>query len=319
MRPNRTHFDVRIPTYERPNMLKRAIDSLQAQTFRNWTATIFDNSSSSSAASVVRSYGDVRLRYVRNQARLGAAANIDQCFSSGGQGYGCVLEDDNFWLPNFLLTAAERLDVFRCGLLLINQRVFVEADGLRPVSMTTRGEWFSDGIVQPEELRARLLFMEGLSNGGLVWDLGGTQNLRVGALVKETGLHEACRSLLIDRPFLFVGAAEAVYTEMRKEASARANERGRMLNRGMQSIRRYVMQRSKGDLIGLAIEMAERKRETHRLAQNLAYCGKLTSALRVHSHPTVIKAFIKGSVLKVLEPDPCAEFLDQLSSRSNRG
>src|SRR6516164_3140408 len=96
-------FEVRIPTYERPLLLRRAINSLQKQTYQSWKAIIFDDSASFDSQAVVRTIADDRICYVRNHERLGAAGNIDQCFSpisSLDGDYACLLEDDNFWLPN---------------------------------------------------------------------------------------------------------------------------------------------------------------------------------------------------------------------------
>jgi hypothetical protein len=47
-----------------------------------------------------------------------------------------------------------------------NQRINEQNAGLRPARETTRSGWFSSGSVAPLILRATLLVMEGLSNGG---------------------------------------------------------------------------------------------------------------------------------------------------------
>src|SRR4051794_10948594 len=98
-------FEVRIPAYNRPQMLSRALHSLLAQNYPHWKAVVFDDSTSVGARDVVQSADDDRILYIKNQVRMGAAENIDQCFSpqalySGH--YGCLLEDDNYWLPDFL-------------------------------------------------------------------------------------------------------------------------------------------------------------------------------------------------------------------------
>jgi hypothetical protein len=92
---------------------------------------------------------------------------------------------------------ANRVQDSKWRVVLFNQRINDHVGGLRHASRATRGTWFSAGTVEPLELRATLLFMEGLSNGGLVWALGHATNLQVGGTVRQTGLHEACRSLLI--------------------------------------------------------------------------------------------------------------------------
>src|SRR6516165_10159211 len=100
-----TTFEIRIAACNRPNMLRRAVKSLQTQTYPHWKAIVFDDSSSYTSKDVIQSVADDRISYVHNLKRLGAAGNIDQCFSptniTGGD-YACLLEDDNFWLPDFL-------------------------------------------------------------------------------------------------------------------------------------------------------------------------------------------------------------------------
>src|SRR5262249_8422316 len=182
-----TTFEVRIPAYERPEMLRRAVKSLQGQTYPHWRAVVFDDSASSDLRDVILGIADERISYVRNPQKLGAAGNIDQCFSpvrvSGGD-YGCLLEDDNFWLPDFLSLIVNHIVKNGWDLILANQRISEEGVGLHPANETTRGQWFSAGSVAPLDLRARLFLIEGLSNGGLLWRLGGKTDLRVGPKVQ---------------------------------------------------------------------------------------------------------------------------------------
>lgn len=307
-------FEVRIPAYDRPEMLRRALQSLQAQNYPHWKAIVYDDSSSSDVKDVVQCADDGRISYCRNFERLGAAKNIDQCFSPApllGGDYGCLLEDDNFWLPGFLSLVADRLWQKPWCAVLSNQRISEQGIGLRPASETTRGGWFSAGSVDPLDLRATLLFMEGISNGGLVWALRGDTNLQVGATVQETGLHEACRSLLMGRPFLFVEEPLAVWTSMPKSDSARAAESHRLIGRGMQSVRDYVLHVHGEAIVRVAKSLAWRLGLTDRLVEAIAYSGRprLAGELRKGRHLLVSRAFSKGLAIRLIEKDPCAAFL----------
>jgi glycosyltransferase involved in cell wall biosynthesis len=316
-------FEVRIPACDRPEMLRRAVRSLQAQSYQQWKAIIFDDSSSSDSGNVVSSIADDRITYVRNRQHLGAAANIDRCFSpvaAVGGDYGCLLEDDNFWLPNFLSLVAAHIEKGDWELILANQRVSEEGAGIRPPNETTRGGWFSAGAVNPLDLRAMLLLMEGLSNGGLVWRLGGDTDLRVGGKVQETGLHEACRSLLVKRPFLFIGESQAVWTWMPKSKSARAIETNRTIGRGMQSIRNFVLRAHGKSVVRAAKLVAAERGLTSRLVESLSYSGypHLAGELLKGRARLVCRAFAKGLVIRLLEPDPCAGYLESVCLGKNR-
>jgi hypothetical protein len=294
-------------------MLERALDSVVAQTYPHWRAIVFDDSLSLLLKGVVKGVADDRIVYSHNPQRLGAAANIDQCFSSTerlGGTYACLLEDDNFWQPDFLSSIAEKLEADNPSLILVNQRINEEGVGLRPPQDTTRGDWFADGLVTPLDLRARLLLMEGLSNGGLVWQLGGEIDLRVGASVRETGLHEACRSLLVAAPFLFIKEPHAVWTSMPKSGTARANESNRTIGRGMQSIRDYVLRVHGNGVVGAAKLLASQLGLASQLVAALAYSGRPVLAGELIKGRKILagRALVKGLAIRFAEKDPCAAF-----------
>jgi glycosyltransferase involved in cell wall biosynthesis len=306
-------FEVRVPTYERPEFLRRALRSLQSQTYPDWTATVLDDSNSPDAARIVGELGDKRFTYIRNQMRLGAAQNIDQCISPSsrdGAEFGCLLEDDNYWLPDFLSLVASRLKGGRWNIVLANQRIHREKVGLLPPSYTTRGDWFIDGALSPLALRASLLLMEGLSNGGLIWRLGSHVDLRVGRSVKETALHEACRTLLIKEDVLFVAEAQAVWTDLPTADTARAVTKNRVVGRGMQAVRDFVLRCDGSRAVSLATEMAGRNKSLPGLAWTLAYSGRLIPALRIGGTATTLgRAWLKGLAIRCAQPNPCRSFL----------
>jgi glycosyltransferase involved in cell wall biosynthesis len=306
-------FEVRVPAFERPAMLLRALQSLQSQTYPHWTAVIHDDSRSAAAEEVVAQLADARIRYRRNPQRLGAAANIDQCFdpapNAGGQ-YGCLLEDDNFWQPALLETVAATLRAGAAPLLMVDQRINDEGVGLRAGSETTRGRWFTGDTIEPLALQASLMFMEGVSNGGLVWRLDAGLDLRVGRAVTYTGLQEACRTLLIRQPVPFVRRAEAVWTALPKSQTARRDERNRVIGRGMQGVRRFVLQRRGRAVIDAAAAMGRRL----GLSDALAAAVWHSAGARAWHWRDVVGveplAWLKGLALRAIEPDPCRDFLD---------
>lgn len=313
-------FEVRIPSYRRPQLLARALESLRQQTYRHWRATVFDDSASAENAAIVDGCGDRRLVYVANSATLGAALNIDQSFSpvafQNGH-FGCLLEDDNFWLPDFLSTVATQLKHRDISLVLANQLVSDEGIGIREPAETTRGHWFSPGMITPLELRARLLLMEGLSNGGMVWRLNADTDLRVGDDLQHTGLQEACRSLLVQRPFLFIDSARAVWSAMKKETTARAGESNRLIARGMQSVRTFVLREHAANVVRLAEDVAQRIGMYDQLHQNIAYSGfpQFIGPVPYRFQYRFLKATAKGWAIRRVQRDDCAEFLVRHRSR----
>jgi len=309
-------FEIRMTAYNRPNMLRRALQSIQAQAYPHWKAIVYDDSSDTASRDVVEGIGDTRILYRRNPERLGAVANVDQCMSPvpvfGGH-YGCLLEDDNYWFSTYLSSVVARLQKKAWSLVQTNQG-FADVHGRRvPAEETTRGGWFHEGKVDPLVLRSTLFLMEGVSNSGLVWRLNGNIDLRLEDLVHEAGLNEACRSLLIGAPFLFIAQPLGVYTIIERSNSARAADRDRSVNRGIQRIRDYLLRVHGESIVRLAEELAIKNGLTNRLIDNLAYSGHLLQAAALArgrgARSSPIRAWAKGLASRLVEDDPCAIFL----------
>ena len=309
-------FEVRIPTHERPRMLLRALRSLQAQTYVRWNAVVLDDSKTPDAAEVVRSLNDERITYSRNEFRHGAAQNIDQCFLPGCKGHAqmaCLLEDDNYWLPEFLSLIASKLRTREWNVIFANQRINKEGCGLLPETETTRGALFDDGELSPLRLRASLLLHYGVPNGGLIWRLGSAVDLRVGPSVRQTGLHEACRTLLIEDSVLFVKEAQAVWTDLPAPMSARAGDENRVIGRGIQSVRDFVLRTHGDEVIRLAIDLAATQQLTGNLATTLAYSGYIRRAIQLVGYRAADwKSWLKGIAIRCVQSNPCQRFLSSI-------
>jgi glycosyltransferase involved in cell wall biosynthesis len=91
-----------IPTYNRAELLPRAIDSVLAQTYQDFDIVVVDDGSTDGTRSVVEAYEDARVRYVRLPKRRGvSAARNAGMAASGGEWIG-FLDSDDEWLPEKL-------------------------------------------------------------------------------------------------------------------------------------------------------------------------------------------------------------------------
>jgi cellulose synthase/poly-beta-1,6-N-acetylglucosamine synthase-like glycosyltransferase len=90
-----------IPTYNRAGMVRDAIRSALAQTYRNIEVLIVDNASTDTTASVVSSFSDLRLRYVRNERNLGLFGNFNRCIELAQGKYLHILHSDDMIPPGF--------------------------------------------------------------------------------------------------------------------------------------------------------------------------------------------------------------------------
>lgn len=242
-----TLCEVRVPTYRRPAWLRRALLSLLAQSHGQWTALVMDDSPDREGEAVVRDLSDPRITYRANTRRLGAAGNLDQAFQTGpmaGGSHAFVLEDDNWILPGFVENNLRRMNEAGVNIVLRNQQIWAQkGDAFHDTGRTTRGDWFRDGIHSEMSLRARLFFMEGVSNGGLFWSTKAGSRLQVGKDVTAAGVQEWCRTLGVREPLLFCAEPLAVWADLEPANVNREARDDRHYARSVQSIRRALLSR----------------------------------------------------------------------------
>jgi glycosyltransferase involved in cell wall biosynthesis len=91
-----------IPTYNRAGMLKEAVEAVLAQTFTDFELIVSDNASTDGTESVVRSFDDPRIRYVKNERNIGHRENWNQCLSLARGEYIALIPDDDQMMPDNL-------------------------------------------------------------------------------------------------------------------------------------------------------------------------------------------------------------------------
>ena len=91
-----------IPTYNRCNVLERAIQSLLNQTFQDFELFIVDDHSSDDTHKVVAAIDDARIKYIRHESNKGAAAARNTGIRNTSCEYIAFLDDDDEWLPEKL-------------------------------------------------------------------------------------------------------------------------------------------------------------------------------------------------------------------------
>ncbi|MFZ5495233.1 MAG: glycosyltransferase family 2 protein [Verrucomicrobiota bacterium] len=203
--------ECRIPAYRRPELLRRALRALQAQTWENWQAIVLDDSPGDEAAEVVRECRDARITHRKNPRQLGAAGNLDQAFRAApllGGRYAFVLEDDNAIDPGFITTGVERLARGDISVLSFNQRAvrFDSAGNTEPVGVL-RPDQTAEMTWPPDRLWVNAFLGVSLPNGGYFWRLDRGVDLAVGPDVREPQLQECVRQtrvpavVLLPQPF----------------------------------------------------------------------------------------------------------------------
>lgn len=88
--------------YNGSRYLRYALDSLLAQTYRNWELIFWDNQSTDASRDIVHSYGDQRIKYFltpRHTNLAEARRMASEYFSGGWIGF---LDCDDVWFPDKL-------------------------------------------------------------------------------------------------------------------------------------------------------------------------------------------------------------------------
>jgi len=140
-----------IPTYKRPQLLKRAIYSVLHQAFTDFKVCVYDNASSDETQAVVREImeKDKRIVYHRHEKNIGAIKNFQYGLMRVDSPFFSFLSDDDFLLPNFLEAAMT-------GFVKYPEAVFSAGS---VITMTDRGKildepfslWEKEGLFQPPE------------------------------------------------------------------------------------------------------------------------------------------------------------------------
>ena len=97
-----TQISVIIPTYNRVNLLNRAINSVLRQTFSDFEVIVVDDSSEDDTKAVVETLKDPRIRYICHDENRGAAAARNTGIRVSRGEHIAFLDSDDEWLSKKL-------------------------------------------------------------------------------------------------------------------------------------------------------------------------------------------------------------------------
>lgn len=152
-----------IPTYERPNLLRRAVNSVLMQSYSNVQVCVYDNASSDETPKVMKELcsKDSRIRYHRHPKNIGMMANYEYGLARIDSPFFSILSDDDYLMPWFYETALKEFENYSdaafvaCGVLAVNSKGVVVAE---PLGKWNREGYFDaiEGAIEMIEDKARL-------------------------------------------------------------------------------------------------------------------------------------------------------------------
>ncbi len=197
--------EIRVPTFRRPNLLRRALESLKAQVHSHWVCRVLDDDPDCSARTVCGAVDDSRIHYEPNGKNLGICRNLDQAFSLPplqGTDFLCVLEDDNYYMSSNLQQNIVTLDRVGLDVLLRNQRIEhmhnTDSPGELSAGTSFDGQ-YCDGILPHDGLFATFFYSTGANNSSLFWRANTGLNFSTIHYLDDPVSQERLRTLCIDR------------------------------------------------------------------------------------------------------------------------
>lgn len=117
-----------IPAFNAAATIRRALESLQAQTFDAWEAIVVDDASTDDLPSIVQGMAkdDARIRYVRNFQNTGPAESRNRGIALAAGTWIALLDADDTFCPKRLsellsIAAATGADAVSDNLLIVDQ------------------------------------------------------------------------------------------------------------------------------------------------------------------------------------------------------
>lgn len=140
-----------IPTYKRPLKLRRAIESVLAQTYTDLKVVVYDNASGDATSAIVQDLAqqDPRIDYFCHATNLGFVENFNFGLRRIATPFFGVLTDDDYFLPSFLEDAMRAFQRYPHIQLSILSAPFVEEDGT--VIFNQLDAWPKEGLYESGE------------------------------------------------------------------------------------------------------------------------------------------------------------------------
>lgn len=92
-----------MPSYNTGACISESIQSVQAQTYKNWELIIVDDCSTDDTDTVIQSFlADSRIRYLKNENNSGAAVSRNYALREAKGKWIAFLDSDDLWMPDKL-------------------------------------------------------------------------------------------------------------------------------------------------------------------------------------------------------------------------
>jgi glycosyltransferase involved in cell wall biosynthesis len=211
---SRALIRVFVPTRRRHALLMRAIESLLAQTFVDWTCEVHnDDPADTFPRELVRQLADPRIVLRNHDRNLGPVGTFNSFYLPTREPFYSILEDDNWWEPEFLATMLRELQTYPAVTLAwCNQQIWEECQD---------GSWQNTGdFANPLEQSGPRLIEFGTAkqamgalhaNGAMIMRSRANETYITLPDIPFVAM-EAFRDRMIPHPFLYVPQPMAAFS-----------------------------------------------------------------------------------------------------------
>lgn len=120
-----------MPVYNGSDYIEESIRSILSQTYTNFHLIVCDNCSTDNTEEIVRSFGDARIIYSRNQTNLGLVGNANRCLELADGDYVHILHHDDIMRDDNLERKVHILDQHPSVGLVHSNVGFIDQEGNR--------------------------------------------------------------------------------------------------------------------------------------------------------------------------------------------
>lgn len=156
-----------IPTYRRPELLRRAIESVLLQSFKDFRVCVYDNASGDETEQIVKEYAkrDDRVTYYKNERNIGPVPNMKNGVAAVTTPFYSLLNDDDFLLPDFYYNAMEAIKECPEAGFVCAKAITIDLTENR---FTHRNEDWSAGVYRPSPKVMKQLYDSHFTQTGIV-------------------------------------------------------------------------------------------------------------------------------------------------------
>lgn len=139
-----------IPTFRRPQLLKRAIKSVLEQTYPHFQIYIYDDASQDETEAVVAQFDDPRIHYFLHRENIGLNNNYNFALSRIDTSLFVFLSDDDLFMPCFLEEAANAFQKHPGAGIFIGGLIYMDAN--KRLMGTAANEWMTRSYYSSKEI-----------------------------------------------------------------------------------------------------------------------------------------------------------------------